>query len=117
MTRSDAQRLDDMREHCARIGRLVGRGRDAFEQDEAVRFAMERSMEIIGEAANEVREATRASHPDIEWQRITRFRVLLAHHYHRVDPGQIWTIAVADIPALARALGPPHPAADDEDAS
>jgi uncharacterized protein with HEPN domain len=25
-------------------------------------------------------------------------RILLAHPYHRVDPNQVWTIAVDDIP-------------------
>lgn len=106
MSRSDSQRLDDMREQCALITRLVARGRNAFDADEAVRLAMERSMEILGEAANTVGETTRASHPDVDWKRITRLRILLAHHYHRVDPEQVWTIAIEDIPKLASALGP-----------
>jgi uncharacterized protein with HEPN domain len=54
-------------------------------------------------------EATRERHPGIDWRRITRFRILLAHHYHRVDPDQVWTIAADDIPALAKALGPLGP--------
>ncbi len=63
-------------------------------------------MEILGEAANTVGERTRVSHPDVDWSRITRLRILLAHHYHRVDPEQVWTIAIEDIPKLASALGP-----------
>lgn len=106
MSRSDGERLDDIREQCARIGRLVARGREAFDGDEAVRFAIERSMEIIGEAANTIGEPTRERHSDIDWRRITRLRILLAHHYHRVDPDQVWTIAVDDVPALGKALGP-----------
>ncbi len=106
MSRPDSQRLDDMREQCALITRLVARGRNAFDADEAVRLAMERSMEILGEAANTVGERTRVSHPDVDWSRITRLRILLAHHYHRVDPEQVWTIAIEDIPKLASALGP-----------
>jgi uncharacterized protein with HEPN domain len=107
MSRSQGERLEDMREQCARIGRLVARGRGAFDGDEAVRFAMERAMEILGEAANLIDESTRDRHPDIDWRRITRLRILLAHHYHRVDPDQVWTIAVDDVPALAKALGSP----------
>jgi len=107
MSRPDDQRLDDMREQCALINRLAARGRNAFDTDEAIRFAMERSMEILGEAANVVGEMARIDHPDIDWHRITRFRVLLAHHYHRVDPEQVWTIAVDEIPRLASGLGPP----------
>lgn len=76
MSRPDSQRLDDMREQCALITRLVARGRNAFDADEAVRLAMERSMEILGEAANTVGERTRVSHPDVDWSRITRLRIL-----------------------------------------
>ncbi|MGH9118057.1 MAG: HepT-like ribonuclease domain-containing protein [Acidimicrobiales bacterium] len=39
-------------------------------------------------------DATRSSLPDIDRRRIARFRILLAHHYHRVDPDQVWAIAV-----------------------
>jgi uncharacterized protein with HEPN domain len=113
MPRSDEERLDDMREQCARIGRLVARGREAFDEDEAVRFALERSLEILGEAANLISDEIRSRHPDIDWRRIIRFRILLAHHYHRVDPDQVWTIAVDDISALAKALGPLAPAEDE----
>jgi hypothetical protein len=35
LSRSERERLDDMREQCARIGRLVARGREAFDEDEA----------------------------------------------------------------------------------
>ncbi|HEX8802747.1 MAG TPA: HepT-like ribonuclease domain-containing protein [Acidimicrobiales bacterium] len=106
MSRSESERLDDMREECDRIGRLVARGRAAFDGDEAVRLAVERSLEIIGEAANMIGDETRGRHSDVDWRRITRFRIVLAHHYHRVDPDQVWTIAVDHVPALAKALGP-----------
>jgi uncharacterized protein with HEPN domain len=92
---------------------LVARGREAFDEDEAVRFALERSLEILGEAANLISDEIRSRHPDIDWRRIIRFRILLAHHYHRVDPDQVWTIAVDDISALAKALGPLAPAEDE----
>jgi uncharacterized protein with HEPN domain len=78
----------------------------AFDEDEAVRFALERSLEILGEAATLTGDETRAEHPDVDWRRVTRLRILLAHHYHRVDPNQVWTIAVDDIPAVGKALGP-----------
>lgn len=29
---------------------------------------------------------------------------LLAHHYHRVDPAQVWTIAAKEVPAIVAAL-------------
>lgn len=31
-------------------------------------------------------------------------RVVLAHHYHRVDPGQVWVIAATEVPRLAERI-------------
>jgi len=43
-------------------------------------------------------------HPDVPWSDIVALRVLLAHHYHRVDVEQVWNIAVTSVPDLARHL-------------
>lgn len=59
----------------------------------------------MNEAANTIGASTRDRHPDIDWQRITRFRILLAHHYHRVDPDQVWTIRPATSLRSPRRLG------------
>gem|GEM_PF-4996945 len=32
-------------------------------------------------------------HPSVPWRDITRLRIVLAHHYHRVDPDQVRVIA------------------------
>jgi uncharacterized protein with HEPN domain len=40
----------------------------------------------------------------VSWGHIVNLRHLLAHHYHRVDMDQLWTIATADIPHLADRL-------------
>jgi uncharacterized protein with HEPN domain len=33
-------------------------------------------------------------------------RIVLAHHYHRVDPGQVWAIATSEVPRLAEGIRP-----------
>lgn len=95
-----------MREACERVRRLVERGRDALDNDDAVLSALERNLEILGEAATQVSEEGRSRYPPVRWSEITRFRILLAHHYHRVEPDQVWQIAVDDVPVVAAALGP-----------
>jgi uncharacterized protein with HEPN domain len=60
----------------------------------------------IGEAANLLAEETQRLHPDVPWNDITRLRIVLAHHYHRVDPDQVWTIAARVVPAVTAALLP-----------
>ena len=105
MTRSDQERLVDIVESCAETAYLVAEGRQRFDADRTVQLALERLLEIIGEAANALTPATRDQHPEIEWRDITRLRIVPAHHYHRVDPDQAWSIASTDVPRLAEALG------------
>jgi len=64
----------------------------------------ERLLEIIGEAANALSDDTKARHPELPWADVTRLRIVLAHHYHRVDAQQVWVIARDDVPALVQTL-------------
>ena len=104
MTHDDEQRIADMLEVADQIAELVRRGHSAFGSDIAVRFAIERLLEILGEAANSVSPATRARFPDVPWRDVSRLRIVLAHHYHRVDPDQVWSMATQEVPALASGL-------------
>jgi uncharacterized protein with HEPN domain len=69
-------------------------------------LAVGRLLEIIGEAANSMSEEFRSRHPDIPWRDIIGLHVLLAHHYHRIDPGQVWVIAAAEVPRLVQDIRP-----------
>ncbi len=84
---------------------LVHRGREAFEHDPAIKPAIERCLEIVGEAAGALSEEFRLSIPGVTWSDVRRLRIVLAHHYHRVDPDQLWTMATIDIPEMVNALG------------
>ncbi len=112
MSRSDAKRLDDIRDMCARVAALVERGRHAVEADEMLGLGLERAIEIAGEAATRISDQTKAAFPGVAWTELVAVRVLLAHAYHRVDLDQLWGIAADDLPAVAEALGP-SPAAGD----
>ena len=66
--------------------------------------AAERLLEIIGDSSNAISNEFKASHPDVPWRHVVNLRQLLAHHYHRVDVDQIWTIATGSVPGLAATL-------------
>lgn len=66
--------------------------------------AAERLLEIIGEAANSLSDETTGRYPGVPWRDVRRLRIVLAHHYQRVDPNQVWTIATADVPHLVAQL-------------
>jgi uncharacterized protein with HEPN domain len=104
VSRSDDQRIADILDAATELEAIVRSGRDAFLADLVRVRAVERLLEIIGEAANSLSASTTDEYPDVAWRDITRLRIVLAHHYHRVDPEQVWSIASADIPALVSQL-------------
>ncbi len=95
-----------MREMCAVIGRLVSRGKPPSDGNDMRKLALKRALEVLGEAANHVSEATRAEYPSIPWPEVARLRIVLAHHYHRVEVDLLWEIATGAVPTVAVALGP-----------
>jgi uncharacterized protein with HEPN domain len=66
--------------------------------------AAERLLEILGEAATQVSPQTRTRYPRVDWQGLSRLRIVLAHQDHRTDPDLVWQYAEQDVPALSRAL-------------
>ncbi len=91
-------------EAAEQLDELVSAGRSVFDEDWTRQRAAERLLEIIGEAANALSEEHRDQHPAVSWRHIINLRHLIAHHYHRVDMDQIWTIATVDVPELLRVI-------------
>jgi len=66
--------------------------------------AVERHLEIIGEAANRVSRSFREAHPEIPWQRIVAQRNVLAHEYGEIENTLVWRVATIRIPELIQQL-------------
>ena len=64
------------------------------------RYALVRSLEILGEAANHLGREYHDSHPKIEWKDIIGNRNFLIHDYAVVDYDIVWDTAVHDVPQL-----------------
>jgi uncharacterized protein with HEPN domain len=88
----------------ALIAGVVKDGRKAWDQDRLRQLAVERLLEIIGESANTLSDGFRAGYTEVPWRDIIGLRVVLAHHCHRVDPGQVWIISSVEVPHLAEHL-------------
>jgi uncharacterized protein with HEPN domain len=101
----DSAYLWDMLE-AARIGidMVAGRSYEEFAADQMAKLAMERTMEIIGEAARRVSQSTRDTHPEIPWSAIIGQRNLVAHEYGRIDHLQLYRTASDDLPRLVALL-------------
>ena len=56
------------------IADIIGRGKVAFDSDIALRRAVERCLEILGEAAKAVTPAVTRAHPEIPWSDLAKVR-------------------------------------------
>lgn len=83
-----------------------------YRKDRKLQLAVERAIEIIGEAAGRVSEEFQEAHPEIPWRPIVAQRHVLAHGYAEIEQDRIWRVAtadVADLVALLEPLVPPAP--------
>lgn len=104
MSRTDGDRVADILEAAHELGSIVARGKAAWDAERISQLAAERLLEMIGESARALSSEARDAHPDIGWSDIIGLPTLLAHHYHRVDPDQVWVIAAEDVPILVARL-------------
>jgi uncharacterized protein with HEPN domain len=75
-----------------------------FVQDRKLYRAVEREIEIIGEAANRVSGELKAAHPDVPWTKIIGTRHRLAHEYDEIQLAIIYRIATVHIGELVPQL-------------
>ena len=97
--------LRDMLDHARRAAEAVaGRRRPELDTDPVLAAALERFIEVIGEAARKISTATRESAQEIPWRQIIGMRDRLVHGYAAVDHDIVWDVASVDIPALILSL-------------
>lgn len=77
---------------------------DDFLGDERTQAAVERKVEIIGEAARRISDEFKAAYPQIEWRSIVGLRNILAHQYDEIVEEQIWLLTQRHIPRLIQFL-------------
>ena len=73
---------------------------NTFYDDEVLKRAFARSLEIIGEAAKNVPEEIRYEYPEVEWKSTAGMRDKLIHHYFGVDYELVWDIVQSDVEEL-----------------
>jgi len=109
----DPAYLQDMLTAAEAVRTFVnGRTRAEYARDLLLRSAVERQVEIIGEAARHVSDQTKAANPQIPWAPIQAQRHRIAHEYGEIDDDLIWKVATIHVPTLlelVRALIPPEP--------
>jgi len=113
----DAALLWDMREAAREIEEFIkGVSYDHFASQKALRYAIERQIIVIGEAARRVSNNFKDTHQEIPWSSIVGQRNVLAHEYGEVLLERVWLVATERIPELIHLLEPlipPPPKTDD----
>lgn len=66
--------------------------------------AIERNLQIIGEAVNHLPAEIVDAHPAIAWPQIRGFRNILVHQYFGVDAEIVRDVVETHLPPLAEAL-------------
>jgi len=72
--------------------------------DARTRRALERTLEVLGEAASRVSASMRDAHADIPWAKIIGQRNVIAHGYAVLDYGRLFQTVTNDLPHLIASL-------------
>lgn len=113
MSRGAEQRISDILEAIGRCQRYV-RALDGDDPDlvEMAEDAIERNLQVIGEAANHLPSEMTEAHPEVPWPQIRGFRNILVHQYFGVDGDIVREVIETHLPLLAEALCAPASASD-----
>jgi uncharacterized protein with HEPN domain len=93
--------LQDILEAIGAVERfLAGVNFEEFAQNEEKIFAVEKAMEIIGEAVKNLPDSLRSQYPEIPWKNIAGMRDKLVHEYWGTDVNILWRTAQQRVPEL-----------------
>lgn len=105
MSRSVDLRIADILEAIDRCRRYVSVIGDAdLDFVDMAGDAIERNLQIIGEAAKHLSPEITTAHPEIAWPEIRGFRNILVHQYFGVDVEVVREVVEIHLPPLAEAL-------------
>jgi len=85
--------LKDILEAIAHIQEYVNEyDIDKFKKSKITIDAVLRNLEVIGESATQVPKEIKEKNKDIPWRDIQDFRIVVAHHYWKVNLDRVWDI-------------------------
>jgi len=93
--------LNDIYRECNYIvEKLPQLSPEKLNSDEDLRKAVEKTLEIIGEAAKRIPKEFRETHSEIPWREMAGLRDVMIHDYGNIDYIILWNVIKFEIPAL-----------------
>ena len=97
--------LWDIREAAREINEFMrGIKFNEFEKNKILRYAVERQLHVIGEAAVHISPQFRKKHPELNWARLVELRNVLAHEYGETLTNRVWVATTEGLPEILEAL-------------
>jgi uncharacterized protein with HEPN domain len=101
----DSAYLWDMRRFAREAHQLVRRiGFERLQKDSMRRLALERTLELVGEAARRVSRKLQGDHPAIDWRALIGQRKVIGHDYGEINHRRLYDAARLKIPGLIAEL-------------
>ena len=91
--------------------------KEVFQEDEVLKRALVRSLEVIGEAVKKLPLDFREKYNHVDWKAIAGMRDKLIHDYAGVDYDLVWDVVINEIPLfplVLESLDPWHSARSGE---
>ena len=82
------------------IANSTGLDKATFVEDETLKRAYVRSIEVIGEAVKQLPNPLRQKYSAIDWRAIAGMRDRLIHNYFGVDYDIVWDVVTNKVPEL-----------------
>ena len=102
--RDEALLRDMLAQARLAVAAVADKERIDLESDFILAAALERFIDVIGEAASRVSEVTKASSPQIPWREIVGMRNRLVHGYASVDHDIVWDVVAGDLEQVIDSL-------------
>ncbi len=101
----DKSYIYDMIKYCEEVIEIIiDENHQSFVENRLKRLAIERLIEVIGEAANHISKDVMSQNEDIPWSKIIGLRNKIAHDYGEILADRIWLIASKSIPELLKQI-------------
>ena len=82
----------------------AGMSQEAYEADSKTQRAVERNLQIVGDAAHKLSKGLREAQAQIPWDDVYAARNVVVHYYFGVNQKIVWDILQSDLEPLLKAV-------------